>query len=42
MLSLLSESLTFLASKKPFSQETAQNKENRIFKFDLRILSANT
>jgi hypothetical protein len=39
-LTLYSESLTFLAPKKPFSQETAQNKEKRILKFDLRILSA--
>jgi hypothetical protein len=37
---LYSESLTFLASKKQFSQETAQNKEKRILQFDLRIHSA--
>jgi hypothetical protein len=40
ILSLYSESLTFLALKKSFSQETAQNKEKSILEFDLRILSA--
>jgi hypothetical protein len=30
ILTLYSESFTFLASKKPFSQQTAQNKEKRI------------
>jgi hypothetical protein len=38
-LTLCSESLTFLASKQPFLQQTAQNKGKRILKFDLRILS---